>query len=87
MRVYVAEIPKDHDHINHLGLRSALENEDIIPCFLTIGPGDIIAENEDGSNPVVFNYKYHRMVEYQEDCKILNLSRPELDKSKLRNNK
>lgn len=73
MRKLITELPKNHDHLNQMNLRGDLEEEDTFGMYFNYRPGQIVCEDESGVVFVVYNYKYHTVSEFQEDCKILGL--------------
>jgi hypothetical protein len=69
----VKEIIENHDHINHIELRSDIENGNIVGQYLTF-------EGKTLSNPEIWtisidgsgiDYHYDSKKEYEEDVKIL----------------
>jgi hypothetical protein len=76
-RKELTETPKRYDEINHIDLRSDLENELLIGSFYyKAEPGqdrEITFEGRRGSNPLVYSYKYSQR-EYEQDCEIMGIN-------------
>lgn len=69
----IKKVVENHDHINHIELRSDIENDNIVGQYVTF-------EGKTSSNPETWtisidgsgiNYHYDSKTEYEEDVNIL----------------
>jgi len=79
MKKHIKRKPKNHDHINHLALRSDFESNNIYDTFLQ-REGKICNDPETwgivctiSDKTIVENYLYESKLEYEQDCKLLKL--------------